>query len=262
MITSSLSDSISFSDQTSQSIGQLITTGLSDTISFSDGVSNSLEQLIQAGLSDGLGFADKITTFPSILVSTFVLTIDPAYVVVTAPNSGGQAGCDAGGNVVNTISGASVTSCSGGTETITIPNPAAGTYSIEIFPVGGGGSFTITAQTFDSNGKQIADTEYAGSTSQGSQTVSGSLSAGGSVSFSSSFPTPELPFGTITAILAPLLSLVAIMAVRRRTRKKVLRLYHRSSEINSFEKTASTRNASAREFGELKSLDNRSTESV
>ena len=56
-----LSDSLSFSDQSSQSITQVIQKGLSDSLTFADTLSNSIGQLITKGLSDSVSFSDQFS---------------------------------------------------------------------------------------------------------------------------------------------------------------------------------------------------------
>lgn len=114
--------------------------------------------------------------FPGIEQSTYFLplyghlgqlkvTVDHAYVLITKPTR--QIGCDAQGNIVNTIHGASITSCIGGTETITIVNPVPGSYRIQIAAAGSSNTYTITFQTVDPSGKVLQTSKYSGTVIQG-----------------------------------------------------------------------------------------------
>jgi hypothetical protein len=108
-------------------------------------------------------------------VTSQVFTIDsPVNLLVTDPD-GNQAGFEANGTTVNQIQGAIIVGpCSLQSDeevNVTIPNPLAGNYSVEIFPScasASGSAYTIDLQ--DSTGSQV----YSGTAYQGesSQTIS------------------------------------------------------------------------------------------
>jgi hypothetical protein len=116
------------------------------------------------------------------------------------------------------------------TETITISNAPAGTYTLELYPsttffanTGAGchhhttttttqTSFGYTITVSDSNNEVMTGT-INGPNSPPPPPNTGSLSSGGTITFSSTFPTPVFPIGTILAIVIPLLALVTYMVV-------------------------------------------------
>ena len=115
-------------------------------------------------------------------------------------------------------------------ETITIYNAPAGTYTLQLFPsitffasTGSGcphhGTTTTTQTNFgytitisDSNNETLTGT-IGGPHSPPPPPNTGSLSSGGTITFSSTFPTPVYPIGTILAIVVPLLALVTYMVI-------------------------------------------------
>jgi hypothetical protein len=128
---------------------------------------------------------------------------DPAYVLITAPDGLSQVGCDKNGNVVDTITGATVTACAGGLESIWIGDPIPGLYRIQIFPIGSSSTYAITVTTKDIGGSTIASEALTGTVSSSSPvntTVtlesSGSLLGVSSVST----PPPSLVDGNVTWI--------------------------------------------------------------
>ena len=151
---------------------------------------------------------------------------DPAYVLLTDPTTGFQAGCNATGIVVDTIPGATVantnpsalTPCSGGTEKTTIPSPIASYYDIQIFSVGSSSSFTITFTLADSHGNQLGATNYFGSVVQGAPLSMGLMVGSvGSLSISSSVGSavPEFPQFAGLGIFV-VLGLLYLLLVSRR----------------------------------------------
>jgi hypothetical protein len=97
---------------------------------------------------------------------------DPVYVLVTGPSATGQIGCNAEGAAVDTMALSSVSSCGGDAESITIGNPVAGQYEIQVFPDGGNGAFNVTVTSEDSEGDPIG----APLTDSGACTSSGGCS--------------------------------------------------------------------------------------
>lgn len=150
--------------------------------------------------------------------SKMVVNVDPAYVLVVAPDGTQEVGCDSSGNIVNTIPGATIPSCAGGDETITIPNPVAGVYNLVISPYGKGISYTITASTFGSGGNEIDSQTYSSSPSQGNLYLF--VSSGGSVVVAGTTITgiPEFPMGVLLAVAAPLVGLIAYGSIKNSRR--------------------------------------------
>ena len=121
---------------------------------------------------------------------------DPVYILVTGPGGVGQVGCNAQGIAIDTMALASVSSCGGDTESITIANPLVGRYEVQLFPDGGTGAFILTGTSEDSGGNAIGTPL----STSGTCTVSGgcgpfyvSESGAGTLSFSSVAPPPAPP---------------------------------------------------------------------
>lgn len=195
--TASLSDGFTVNDV----FVSPVTAALTDALSVAD----TYVRPVTAALTDAASFGEILLTSLGLpVLQRLTITVDPGYVLITAPN-GGQAGCDANGNVVNTISGATVTSCSRGTETITIPNPAPGTYVVQISAFGSSSSFTITFETTDLNENQLGSSTYSGTVNQGSPlTVYSTIGTLGQITISSSplSGVPEFPGSVIIVVVA------------------------------------------------------------
>jgi hypothetical protein len=212
-----LTDTVGVTDAFGHTLFQQLMLPLTDTVGVGDTFGHSLGLLLS--LTDGVGVVDSFAYSLGLLhIYRMMIIVDPAYVLITAPG-GGQVGCDSNGNVMNTISGATVTGCSTGTETITIPSPAPGSYKIQIAAFGTSSSFTITFETTDSNGNQLGSSSYSGTVDQGSpQTVFSTITPSGQVTISSSpLPgVPEFPGSFIIVVVAILL--LSLNYVRKRNR--------------------------------------------
>ena len=140
----------------------------------------------------------------------------PANTLITTPG-GGQIGCDASGNIVNTIgASAFVSGCSPLEETVGIANFATGLYQVQIFGTGAG-TVTATIETFDSSGKLLYTATYDVSVTQGSsQTILLNVAADGQITTSVSPPgVPQFPLSSGLAVAAiGMLALAAFMRVR------------------------------------------------
>ncbi|HXW36753.1 MAG TPA: hypothetical protein VEJ36_02475 [Nitrososphaerales archaeon] len=153
----------------------------------------------------------------------WVMGVDPGYVLVTAPDGISQVGCDSSGNLVDTLEGATISSCSGGTGTILIASPPTGVYKIQIFSVGSSSSYTIDFDSYSIVGGHLDKTSLSGTVSSGSpQTEYLTVGADGSLDVSSSVSppsgVPELPpiLGTSNLLL-----LVALLPLIFLVRRKV-----------------------------------------
>jgi hypothetical protein len=211
-----LTDTVGVADTFGYNLGLLLP--LTDTVGVADTFGYTLLQQLLLPLTDTVGVADTFAySLGHLSIYRLTITVDPAYVLTTAPG-GGQVGCDANGNVVNTISGATVTGCSTGTETITIPSPTPGLYTTQIAAFGASSSFTITFETTDSNGNQLGSATYSGTVDQGSpQTVYSTIGPSGGITISSS-PIPSIPeFPGSLIIVVVVILLLSLNYVRKRS---------------------------------------------
>lgn len=145
---------------------------------------------------------------------------DPVYVLVTGPYGIGQVGCNETGGAVDTMPLAIVSSCGGGTESITIANPVIGQYEVNLFPDGGTGAFNLTIATEGSGGNATGTPLFTSGTctsSGGCTPFNVTEGADGSLSFSSpTIPTGVPQFPASVLVMVPAL-LLALVYLRRRS---------------------------------------------
>ena len=150
----------------------------------------------------------------------------PVNILVT-DSLGGHAGFNATGSVVNTIPGAQVIPKNvTQLETVIISDPLTGNYIVQVFPINGGGTYTLECQVTNSNGTVITDTNQTGAVTSGSQYLGVTLSSNGHASETAPSITPPFQNNPISSTLM-VLALVAIavavvggvFVLRRRTKK-------------------------------------------
>ena len=214
-----LSDQVSVSDQFAQGATALLSDGLliKDNLatpimaSLNDGltVADKYVSPVTAYLNDSLSLGEKLSASLGIsIMSTLVFSDPPGDILITTP-SGGQVGCDASGNIVNTVgSSATVSACSPNEETVSITKPEAGQYIIQIYGASSG-SLTVAVTSYDSSGNTLGTQSYTAPVTQGSsQTIYALITNMGNVTISNSIiPTPEFPFGQISMVAVTLLAL-------------------------------------------------------
>lgn len=184
-------------------------------------------QFISSGLPgsapSGAGFWESCfsvggypATCNAAILAMTMITVDPAYVLITTPGDS-QIGCTSSGTPFNAIEGASVSGCSSGTETISLPYNFAGLYPISVAAVpGASDTFTINVETTTLGGSTNQES-YTGTASSTPTPLYMNIGNGGSVAISSNlFPTPEFPLGTLFSIVAPLAAFSALFVVRKR----------------------------------------------
>jgi hypothetical protein len=104
-------------------------------------------------------------------LGNYGMIFDPAYVLVTAPDGVTQVGCNSGGVLIDTMKGATISSCAGGTGSILVADPVTGVYRIQIFSVGASSAYTITLTSNAVSGAQLDKTDTSGTVYSGTAQV-------------------------------------------------------------------------------------------
>jgi hypothetical protein len=160
------------------------------------------------------------------LAGWYVPIVDPAYVLVTAPDGVSQVGCNSTGGMVDTLLGAVVSSCAGTTGNIIVTDPPVGKYEIQIFSVGASSSFDFNIVSVALDGSDIGTTGLTGTVSSGTPEVeyltlgsSGclSLSPSASATGCSAPAGVGVPQFALAAPVVAAVGLLALVLVRRKS---------------------------------------------
>ena len=235
VILKSLADMVSFSDQSSQLIGQLLSKGLSDTISFSDQLSKSIGQLIQKGLSDSVTLSDQLTKSIGQVIQkglsdslSFVDSLSYGFpfpivhipkIVFVDPQGYFVVTAPGGVGQAGCDSSGKTINSIGSSATITGCGTGPETVTLTNTPSGqytvSGSDTSITATSYDSSGTQISQTPSFQVTPSSPQYVEAGIDGTLRVT-GSPVGVPEFP-GSIIMIVIGIL-FVSVTYVRRRNR--------------------------------------------
>jgi sugar lactone lactonase YvrE len=154
-----LVDSAAFSDL--PAAYKAIVTTLDDTVSAVDSVPGLASNIF----SDGIHALDQLFQPTTVGLSQIVFQAhSPVNILVTSPG-GLEAGFYANGTTVNQL-GASLVGPNTEPESVTIPNPGQGRYTIEVFgkaSAGAAGSaFTVTGDSVGPGGETVGTWSYSG----------------------------------------------------------------------------------------------------
>jgi hypothetical protein len=192
-----------------------ITAPLIDSVTLKDTILSP----VKTALTDFVSAVEKLTRSSTTVVSGVPYQGELIYIVHSPVNilvtdaRGMHAGFNSTGQIVDTIPGALIfPKNSTQLEAIVIPNPLSGKYSVEVFPVNGGGNYTVELQLTNINGTVVKDIHQTGSVTSGTQYLGVTLSSGGQVTEAP--PSTASPFqpklGYTTLILIVSIAAVAI----------------------------------------------------
>jgi len=175
-------------------------------------------------------YCDGLGDYGAIPACTGSSCGDPGYVLITAPDGISQIGCNATGDVVDTLLGGAVSTCAGGTPTILIADPAPGRYEIQVFSVGPSSSFNFTIFSDSLDGDRISATGLIGTATSGTPEVEYlTLGSGGCLSLSPSAsssgcgggPGVGVPQFALAAPAIAAIGLLALVLVKRKSSPKI-----------------------------------------
>lgn len=174
---------------------------------------------VKAALNDLVVMVETITSSPFVSVGhtypgTLLFTVHSPVNILVTDTMGRQAGFNSTGSMIDTIPGAQVIPKNATQlETISIPDPLTGQYSVEAFPVGGGGNYTVETQSTNVNGTIVTDTNQTGSVTSGSQYLGVTLSSTGHVSETKPASTPPFKSDYRSLTITAAIIAVAVAAI-------------------------------------------------
>ena len=194
-----LQDGAAVAESLAHSVSYVVVKTLDDTVSVAESIPNQGSSL----LSDGVGVFDGLFQPTSVSLRYVVFQAhSPVNIMVTAPD-GLRAGFSADGTEVNQL-GANLTGPNAEPESVSVPDPGQGQYSVEVFGKPGasvnGSAFTVTAASVGEGGSPVSHWSYSGKATPSSQLfVPVSLLSDGTVTSS---PSAGLPLPLILAVSA------------------------------------------------------------
>lgn len=228
---SALSDGVSISDkyvppqsvQSSDEIALKDTYIVPHTAPLFDGitVNDYFVSPLVAALNDLVGLGEKLSASSTLVtgvpyVGRLVFIVHSPVNILVTDALGREVGFNSTGSMINNVPGALILPKNGTQlETIVIPDPLSGQYTVEVFPVNGGGNYAVESQLTNLNGTIVADAHQSGSVTSGVQYLGVSLSSAGQVTESTPATTP--PFhrnsGYSTLILIASVAAVVVAAL-------------------------------------------------
>ena len=211
-----LSESIGLSDFVNTIHGIQYKLSLTENTMVSDiyhSLPPTLIQLIEnAGIQDNQNSNKLVSVTPFAGKISFIVH-SPVNILVS-DSLGRQAGFSANASIVNTIPGAQVIPKNGTQlETIIVPDPITGNYEVQVFPVGGGGAYTVESQVTNANGTVVTDTQQTGTVTVGTQYLGVTLSPNGHISESVPSTTPPFQNKPSYTSLFVWLAIAVVLAV-------------------------------------------------
>lgn len=218
-----LDETIGISDEVATTLRAAINVALSEAVSISDSVSTSLQAAIRIALSETIGIIDTVqTTLISVtqaITNLIFQVASPVDILVTDPLNR-RVGFD-GATTLNEIPDATYSGQGSEPQTIEIPNPLTGQYTLNVYGRGTG-SYTITIESIAEDGSVIDSQTFTGEATPDSiDSYQPVLETSGQVTIT--VEPVGVPEFTLTApLMASILTVSLILLMSRRKRRKAV----------------------------------------